>query len=263
MALSTDDKNDIVNAISEGFKGVKFPQGNQPSSGQSGSGGNVAGEYISSFTDKLNKAGKAAGTMGAFMYRAGGSVSQFAKTVENTLPSFAGLTGVLAGGAGTVAQYLETTQAAFQGLSKTGLQFNGDLGLIRQTAARARMPLEEFASLMSKNSANLIALGAGADKGAKMFADLSQAMFEDGPIDGMMALGYSLKDTNEFLMDFTTLNRRDAAFQRMNAPKQAQAAAEFAKNLSIVCCDYAKILHHDFCANCHAIQFGLLARNLN
>tara|TARA_B100000282_G_scaffold170667_1_gene123596 strand:+ start:2233 stop:4158 length:1926 start_codon:yes stop_codon:yes gene_type:complete len=234
MALSTDDKNDIVNAISEGFKGVKFPQGNQPSSGQSSSGGNVAGEYISAFTDKVNKAGKATATMGDFMYRAGGSVSQFAKTVENTLPSFAGLTGVLAGGAGSVAQYLETTQAAFQGLSKTGLQFNGDLGLIRQTAARARMPLEEFATLVGKNSANLIALGAGADKGAKMFADLSQAMFEDGPIDGMMALGYSLKDTNEFLMDFTTLNRRDAAFQRMNAPKQAQAAAEFAKNLSIV-----------------------------
>ena len=234
MALSTDDKNDIVNAISEGFKGVKFPQGNQPSSGQSGSGGNVVGDKISAFTDKVNKAGKATNTMGEFMYRAGGSVSMFAKTVEGTLPSFAGLTGVLAGGAGAVAQYLETTQAAFQGLSKTGLQFNGDLGLIRQTAARARMPLEEFATLVGKNSANLIALGAGADKGAKMFADLSQAMFEDGPIDGMMALGYSLKDTNEFLMDFTTLNRRDAAFQRMNAPKQAQAAAEFAKNLSIV-----------------------------
>ena len=122
MALSTDDKNDIVNAISEGFKGVKFPQGNQPSSGQSGGGsGNMVGDKLSAFTDKINKAGKATATMGDFMYRAGGSVSQFAKTVEGTLPSFAGLTGALAGGAGAVAQYLETTQAAFQGLSKTGV----------------------------------------------------------------------------------------------------------------------------------------------
>ena len=55
MALSTDDKNDIVNAISEGFKGVKFPQGNQPSSGQSGSGGNVAGEYISANDDRIKR----------------------------------------------------------------------------------------------------------------------------------------------------------------------------------------------------------------
>ena len=233
MALSQDDKEDIVKAITEGFKSIKLPQGSQPpSSGGGDSKG--AGDVVAKFNQKLMKAGKAAGTMGDFLYRAGGSASQFAKTLEGTLPSFAGLTGVLTGGAGAVAQYLETTQAAFQGLSKTGVQFNGELGLIRKTAARARMPLEDFASLVSSNSANLIALGAGADDGAQKFADLSQAMFEEGPIDGMMALGYSLKDTNEFLMDFTTLNRRDAAFRKMTAPAQAQAAAEFAKNLQIV-----------------------------
>jgi len=226
MALAPEDRDAIVDAISAGFKAA---------GGSSGGGGSQGGgDAPIDFSKKLKGAGDAANTLGNFMYRAGGSVAQFGSTVENVAPSMLGLTKVLTGTGSSIASYMETTQKVFQGLSKTGLAFNGDLGEIRKTAARARMPLDEFGNLMAANSANMIAFGAGADEGAKKFADLSAAMFDEGAIDGMMALGYSLKDTNEFLMDFTTINRRSAKFQRMDAGQQAAAAAEFAKQLNIV-----------------------------
>ena len=225
MALAPEDRDAIVDAISAGFKAA---------GGSSGGGSQGGGDAPIDFSKKLKGAGDAANTLGNFMYRAGGSVAQFGSTVENVAPSMLGLTKVLTGTGSSIASYMETTQKVFQGLSKTGLAFNGDLGEIRKTAARARMPLDEFGNLMAANSANMIAFGAGADEGAKKFADLSAAMFDEGAIDGMMALGYSLKDTNEFLMDFTTINRRSAKFQRMDAGQQAAAAAEFAKQLNIV-----------------------------
>jgi len=224
MALDRDDREAIVDAIKDGFKGVGTG---------SGGGQTPDGEGVN-FAKSLKGAGEAATSLGNFMYKAGGSVAQFGSTLNDLAPEMLGLTKVITGVGSTMATYMENTQKVFQGLSKTGLSFNGDLGLIRQTAARARMPLDEFGNLMAANTANMIAFGAGADDGAKKFADLSNAMFEEGAIDGMMALGYSLKDTNEFLMDFTTINRRSARFQRMEAHEQAAAAAEFAKQLNIV-----------------------------
>lgn len=226
MALAPEDRDAIVEAISAGFKAAG-------GSSSGNSSGQTADQGVN-FSKSLQGAGEAANTLGTFMYKAGGSVAAFGGVVEKVAPEMLGLTKVITGTGSTMATYLENTQKVFQGLSKTGLAFNGDLGLIRQTAARARMPLDQFGNLMSANTANMIAFGAGADDGAKKFADLSNAMFEEGAIDGMMALGYSLKDTNEFLMDFTTINRRSARFQRMNAGQQAAAAAEFAKQLNMV-----------------------------
>ena len=55
-------------------------------------------------------------------------------------------------------------------------------------------------------------------------------MFEGGAIDGFMALGMTLEESNEFLMDSIALQRRSGRFQQMNDAERVKSAEAMAKS---------------------------------
>ena len=170
--------------------------------------------------------------------RSGGSVRDFSgemNSLAGRLPIVGGALNLFGGSVTNMVGYLEDTQRVFQNLSKVGAGFNGDLGALRSAAAMTRMPLDQFANLIGRNSQALAGLGAGVNGGAKRFAELSRAMFEDGQvIRGMMNLGYTLEEANEFLLDNATLLRRQAMMDGMSDQQVTRATLAMAENIAFM-----------------------------
>jgi len=180
----------------------------------------------------------ALGDLAGVTTRAGGSVSGFAGDITSLTSKIPGIGNAFKffGGAVTdTVGYLENLNATFQGLSKVGGGFNGDLGAFSAAAAQARLRTDQLASMIASNSTAFAGLGAGVNGGTKRFADLSRAMFEDGQvIEGMANLGYNLEEANAFLLDNATILRREQAVNGMSDAAVAQATLEMAKNMAFV-----------------------------
>lgn len=221
MALDPQDRDAIVDAISAGFAKAGSSSRPQPS-------GNNNDNPIPKVGAQLEKA--TAG-FGRVLDQGGGSLTSASKDFKDMMPNV--LSGV--GSAGTsIIKTLEDSQTVFQNMAKVGGGLGGDLGQIRAEAGKARMPLDSFANMVSNNASALAGLGGSVNDGAKRFADLSNAMFEEGVIDGFMNLGYNIQEANEFVIKNTELTRRSAMLNSRSDAEQVKTAQELAKNMSIV-----------------------------
>jgi hypothetical protein len=220
MALDPQDRDAIVDAITAGFAKATPSKTQTPSP----DGPNPLPKVSTSLT-------KSVSGFGRVLDQGGGSLTAASKDFANMLPN--ALSKV--GSAGTsIIKTLEDSQTVFQNMAKVGGGLGGDLGQIRAEAGKARMPLDAFANMVSNNSAALAGLGGSVGDGAKRFADLSNAMFEEGVIDGFMNLGYNIQEANEFVMKNTELTRRSAMLSSRSDAEQVKTAQELAKNMSIV-----------------------------
>lgn len=219
--------------------------------GNTGGGGGGDGGYKVNF----RQFGKGLEGFGDILEKGGGNLEDLFKATGNVSGAFSGFAETIFGGMGAVASYFENTQKTFQGLAKVGGGLAGNLGDLRFQAARTRLPLDQFANLIDKNSTQLAGFAGGVEGGTKRFAQLSQQMFEGGVIDGFMNLGYSIEEANEFVIKNTSLQRREARLKGMSDQEQLLAAQELAKNMSVV----AKLTGKD----AKAQQDELIARQRN
>ena len=198
--------------------------------GSGGGGGVPDGGGGGPDVSKISKGIKDASTnfIGA-MATGTGSLSQMAGAASDIVGVIPGVGKALGKLGVESAKYLERSQKSFNALAASGGGFAGNLGELNRAAAATRLPLDQFTKLVGSNAQNLTAFGGGVNEGARRFAELSSAMFEEGAIDGFMALGMTLEESNEFLMDSITLQRRSSRFQQMTAQEQVASAAEMAK----------------------------------
>lgn len=213
-----------ANQSSGGSFGTRPSGSTTPPSSNFSGAGQAAGGIFKDFTGVIQ--------------RSGGSVKDFSGEMgklAGRLPLVGGALNLFGGSVTNMIGYLEDTQRVFQNLSKVGAGFNGDLGALRSAAAMTRLPLDQFANLIGRNSQALAGLGAGVNGGAKRFAELSRAMFEDGQvIRGMMNLGYTLEEANEFLLDNATLLRRQAMMDGMSDQQVTKATLAMAENIAFM-----------------------------
>ena len=183
----------------------------------------------SKFSTKLEKAGETALGFSGFIGQAGGSVNEFAKAMGGGAVKFNLFGGAIDNSVG----YIEGLNQTFQNLSKVGAGFNGDLGALAAAASNTRMQVGEFADVVGNNAKDLAGLGAGVNKGAQRFSELSRAMFEDGQvIEGMLNLGYNIRESNEALLDNATMLSRQQRLTGMSDDAVAQATLEMAANMA-------------------------------
>ena len=195
----------------------------QPTTSSTSASGN------SKFSTTLEKAGSAAQGFTGFIGQAGGSVNDFAKQMAGGAVGFKLFGGALDNSLG----YVEGLNQTFQNLSKVGGGFNGDLGALAAAASNTRMQVGEFADVVGNNAKDLAGLGAGVNKGAQRFSELSRAMFEDGQvIEGMLNLGYNIRESNEALLDNATMLSRQQRLTGMSDDAVAQATLEMAANMA-------------------------------
>jgi hypothetical protein len=181
------------------------------------------------FGASLDRAGSAAQGFTGFIGQAGGSVTDFAKAMGGGALGFKLFGGALDNSVG----YVEALNQTFQNLSKVGGGFNGDLGALAAAASNTRMQVGEFADVVGNNAKTITGLGGGVNQGAKRFSELSRAMFEDGQvIEGMLNLGYNIRESNEALLDNATLLSRQQRLTGMSDDAVAQATLSMAANMA-------------------------------
>ena len=179
------------------------------------------------FSGNMKQLGDAASETAGFLNSAGTGVEFISAKIGKNF-------SILGSAVGGFSNYLTNTQSVFQALSKVGAGFNGDLGALRAGAAQTRMPLDMFANMVGNNATALLGLGASVNKGTARFTQLSAAMFNDGVIDGMMNLGYTIEEANELLLTNAAATRRSQMLSGSSDSEVAAATLAMAENMAIV-----------------------------
>lgn len=234
MAL---DKNDI-DILSEAFKrAMKSDPGYNPrpsAPAPGGEGRSQLGTTLDALSGELTGLGKAAvGTavdgFGRLM-KGGVTVSDaFKITADNLKGSgshIGGAFGKIIGVGGDLVGSLEDSMAMYKSLSVTGASFNSSLVDLRIASAGTRMTLNDFGQLIEKNTGSFAQLSGGVEKGALLFADASQKMFDDsGLIERMTRMGYTTNDLNS-LLSYTIVQQKRLGLSDAEATERAIEQAE-------------------------------------
>ena len=169
--------------------------------------------------DKLNDmAGKVTQSfvgLGKAAFEGQGSISAFTDNIK---------------GLGLIGQRLDVNIETFRQLSQSGANFGQSIVELRQAAASAALPLDDFASLVANNSKNLAALFGSTTQGARAIADLGRTVREEG-IATLAPLGFTVDEINETLLLNLESQRRTGVLNTLSATQQRQSAIAFAEEL--------------------------------
>ena len=110
-------------------------------------------------------------------------------------------------------------------MSTVGGGFSGDLFEMKNSAAQARMTLDEYTSAIMSNSESLAALGGTVNQGARLFTQFNKDFYETGDLPNqLMALGMGTNEINEALAFQMKIQRR-ANFEDEKTRKRSVEAA--------------------------------------
>jgi len=164
----------------------------------------------------LDKLGKAA-------YEGKGSITEFTSAFKDRL----GLIGV---GLQNFGNFADTSLDAFRTLSNVGASFGQNLFTLRETAASAALPLQDFVKLISSNSESLAALYGSSTLGAKRFSQLSE-QFRRTSIERLGPLGFTVDELNDVLLTTLNLQRRTGTFVADSTQDQIKSAESLGTEL--------------------------------
>jgi len=185
-------------------------------------------------TSALKKLSSAAGgallsTFGA-LARSGTEMTRAFINGETSMTAFASQLPLIGNQLGILTGLFDNTFTAFQNVAQAGAAFNNSLVELRNTAAGAMMPLDEFTSMVVANSEKLAAFGGTATQGAQQMVKLNKALGSNRT--DLLNMGLNFQDINEALIDYQYLTRagsRTERGQQQSAKQQAAAAAGYTK----------------------------------
>lgn len=158
----------------------------------------VFGGSVFSSGARLSDAYKAtSGVLGNF----GGLLSGNSKALD------AAMSGANAFGE-TIIKAAEAGVDTFRNLSSSGASFNNNILEMKNAAAQSRLTLDEFAGIVSSNTKGFAAFGGTVTKGAKVFTDASQDLFDTGLATPLLNMGMTFEEVNEDLAEYIIANRR-------------------------------------------------------
>ncbi len=165
--------------------------------------------------DILEKVGNSFVGLGKAAFRGEGSISSF---TDNVL------------GLKTLGNRLDVNIETFRQLSQTGANFGESIIDLRQSAAEAALPLDDFASLVASNSQNLAALFGTTTIGAKRIAALGAETRRLG-VERLAPLGFTVDEINETLLLNLDSQRRTGVLNRLTDEQRINSAITFAEEL--------------------------------
>ena len=131
--------------------------------------------------------------------------------------------------------YIEDTADVYRTLSKVGAGANGSLFDLRIASAEARLPLEQFAGMVSRNSELLAGFASNIEGSERVIAGIGNALFGDTKlIERFTNLGYSVEEATEMTLKSMAMDRRAAALENRSTAEQVAEAARYAKSLQTI-----------------------------
>ena len=186
--------------------------------------------------------GKAFGTLVGTTGTVIGGLDRMSSAVTNTIKQFANVGNDLNSAAnifssipivGTmftaVAGAATNVAASFNTATKSGATFGGSITAFSAAASSAGMTMTDFAGLISTNGEAMLGLGSNVEAGAKRFGEVSKALRATG--SDLYALGYSTKDINEGLANYTRNLRNSGRQGTQSNAELAQGAKNYLKEM--------------------------------
>ena len=170
----------------------------------------------------LNIAGKLTGSIAGLtteLISGGNDLSDFARHIP-----------IVGGYLGDFTGFLDGTFDTFRDLSSSGASFNNSMQQLMVSAAGARMPLDEFAGMISRNTEALAAYGGTVTQGAMRIKTLQDGL--GGMRDNLLNMGMTFEEINEGLIQYQYLNRSGSRAQQQDQAALAQSAGEYMSNLN-------------------------------
>ena len=161
--------------------------------------------------------------LGKAAYKGAGDISDFTSAFKDRL-------GLIGSGLQNFGSFADTSLEAFRTLSNVGANFGQNLFTLRETAASAALPLQDFVKLISANSESLAALYGSSTLGAKRFSQLSE-QFRRTTIERLGPLGFTVDELNDVLLTTLNLERRTGNFVAGATQDQIASAEGFATEL--------------------------------
>jgi len=192
---------------------------------------------VTASTNALKKLSSVAGgaLLGAFasVARSGTEMVKAFVAGEKSLTAFAGQLPLIGGKLGILTGLFDESFAAFQNVATSGAAFNNSLVELRNSAATARLGLDEFVGFISANTDKLAAFGGTATQGAKMVARMTASNRD--MVDSMLNMGFTFEEINEAMLDFQYLTRAGNRGKRLEGEelkRTAAVAGDYAKHLT-------------------------------
>lgn len=192
---------------------------------------------VTASTNALKKLSSVAGgaLLGAFasVARSGTEMAKAFVAGEKSLTAFAGQLPLIGGKLGILTGLFDESFAAFQNVATSGAAFNNSLVELRNSAATARLGLDEFVGFISANTDKLAAFGGTATQGAKMVARMTASNRD--MVDSMLNMGFTFEEINEAMLDFQYLTRAGNRGKRLEGEelkRTAAVAGDYAKHLT-------------------------------
>ena len=151
-----------------------------------------------------------------------GSISSFTDVFKDR--------GVFGQAVSGLGNRLDTNIETFRQLSQVGANFGQSIVTLRQSAALAALPLDDFAKLIGENSSALAALFGSATEGAKQVGALSESVRRDG-VQSLAPLGFTVDEINETLLLNLERQRRTNVFDQLSTDQRIRSAINFATEL--------------------------------
>ena len=192
----------------------------------------AVGESTSAFKKLGGMAGNALFRSFGSLARSGTEMTRAFINGETSLTAFASQIPLVGNQLSILTGLFDNSFAAFQSVATSGAAFNNSLTDLRNAAAGARMPLDQFASMIGANSDKLAALGGTATQGAQQIVALNKALGSNR--NDLLNMGLNYQEINEALIDFQYLQRagnRGIQLSQQQQVEQADAAARYTKNL--------------------------------
>ena len=159
---------------------------------------------------------------GSAAYAGTGSISEFTESLRGSSEVLNFIADL--------GKTFDVNADTFRGLSEVGGNFNQSIVQMRNAAAMAALPLDDFAKLVRDNSTTLAALYGTTTKGAIGIAGLGEALRTQATPE-LASLGFTVDEINETLITNLDRQRRTGIFDQLTNQQRVQSAANFAKEL--------------------------------
>ena len=119
-------------------------------------------------------------------------------------------------------------------LSKSGMNFSGDVVGMTAGIKGMRISNDEFSDIMKKNSAGFTALGGNVTRGAEAFTKLAGEFQRSEFTDSLIAAGYTNKELNEVLAMQLTTGKMALRDDKESKRVAIESAAALAKEMDMM-----------------------------
>lgn len=238
MARVTIDGQEINVVTSEELQNIFQQLQGGRGGGSSGLSGftratGAASGILDTFIGQATGAGSSLLDLGKNVYAGTATLSTGFSALAQNMP---GLTGNMASLAEGLAKEGELYLGTFRRLSQTGGGLNGDLFELKNSAAQARLTLDQFAKLAEKNAGTFAALGGTVSQGTRIFTTLSQEFFEGrngmrGFAEQLTNMGMTTEDINEQLALMGEIQQRQNFMDENVRRRSVESAMALAKEM--------------------------------